>query len=143
MHPAIAQQAEKMQIARAAAFHRLDKQRLHEKLLVRNHQIDARDVHVNDPARAHVHVAHFAVAHLSLRQANIRTGSVDQCVGKIFEQAVVIGFASESNRVARGFSAVTPSIEHSQHNRFRSFLHNEREYTEGALSEMWRMKSAC
>jgi len=123
VHTAVAQQAEKMQIARAAAFHRFKQKRLLEKILVRNHQVDARDVHVNDAARAHIHVAHFAVAHLSLRQPNVRTGSVDQRVGKILEQAVIIGFASESNRISLGLSAVAPTIEHSQHNRFRSFGH--------------------
>ena len=31
-------------------------------------QIDPRDVHVDDAARAHVHMANFAVPHLAFRQ---------------------------------------------------------------------------
>ncbi len=114
---------EQVQVARAAPLHRLEQQRLLEKFAVRDHQVDARDVHVDDAARAHVHVAHFAVAHLSFGQADERPGRLDQRVGKILEQAVVIRLPREGNRVALGFGAVAPAVEHGQNNRFRSFWH--------------------
>ena len=112
----------------AAALHRFKQQWLLEEFAIRDHQIDARDVHVDDAARAHVHVAHFAVTHLPFRQSNGRPGSLDQRVGKILEQAVVIRFAREGDGVALGFGAVAPSVENGQYNRFRSFWHRLLEF---------------
>jgi len=124
VYAAIAQEAEQVQIARAAALHGLDEQRLLEKFAVRNHHVDACDVHVDDSPGTHVHVAHFAVAHLPFGQTDGWAGRLDQRVGKILQQAVVVRFAREGDGVALGFGAVAPAIEDGQHNRFRSFWHS-------------------
>ena len=120
VHAAVAQQTHQMQLARAAALHRVEQQRLLEKFAGRDHQVDARDVHVHDAARADIQVADFAVAHLPFGQADGRPGSVDQRVGKFCEQPVVIRFAREGDGVALGFGAIAPAIEHGQNDRFRS-----------------------
>ena len=123
VHAAVAQEAQQVQVARAAPLHGLDEQRLLEKFAVGDHHVDARDVHVDDAPGAHVHVAHFAVAHLPFGQADGGPGRLDQRVGKILQQAVVIRFAREGNGVALGFGAIAPAVEHGQYNRFRSFWH--------------------
>ena len=48
---------------------------------------------------------------------------LNQRIGKILQQAVVIRFSREGNRVALGFGAIAPAVEYSQYNRFRSFWH--------------------
>ncbi len=72
VHAAIAEQAQEMQLALAAALHGLLEQRHLFQLLVGDQKIDARDVHVHDAAGADIHVAHFAVAHLAFGQADKR-----------------------------------------------------------------------
>ena len=107
----------------AAALHRFEQQRLAEELAARDQLVDARDVHLHDAARAHIQVAHFAIAHLPFGQADEWAGGVNQRVGKIRQQAVVIRLARESDGVALGFGAVAPAVEHGEHDRFRSFGH--------------------
>ena len=110
-----------VQLARAAALHRFEQQRLAEKFAAGDELVDARDVHVHDAARAHIQVAHFAIAHLPFGQADGWAGSVDQRVGKFLEQAVVIWFAREGDGVAFGFGAIAPAVEHGENDGFRSF----------------------
>ena len=124
VHAAIAQQSHKMQLPLPSALHRLLEQRHLIELLVGNQQIDARDVHVHDAARPNIHVAHFAVAHLPLRQSDRRPGSLDQRVGKFLHQRVIIRFPRERNRVALRLRSISPSIQHCQYDRFRSLCHD-------------------
>src|SRR5260370_4333099 len=112
VHAAIAEQTHQMQMALAAAFHRLLEQRHALQLLVGDEQIDARDVHVHDAAGADVEMADFAVAHLAFGKADVWAGSVDQRVGKFFKQGVISGFAREGDGVAFAFGAAAPAIEH-------------------------------
>ena len=67
---------------------------LREELARRDHQIDARHVHVDHAAGADIQMAHFAIAHLSVRQPDIRSGSVNQRVGILAQQAVVNGLVA-------------------------------------------------
>ena len=89
-----------------------------EELAAGDGLVDARDVHLHDAAGAHIQVAHFAVAHLPVGQADGGTGSVDQRVGKFGEQAVVIGLAREGDGVAFGFGAVAPAVEYGEDDWF-------------------------
>ncbi len=82
VHAAIAQQSHKMQLPAPPALHRLLKKRHVLQLLVRDQQINPRDVHVHDSARAHVHVPHFTVAHLSFGQSDKWPRRMNQGVGK-------------------------------------------------------------
>ena len=54
-----------------------------EELAARDQRVDARDVHLHHAPRADVQVAHFAVAHLPIRQADEVLRRVDQRVGKL------------------------------------------------------------
>ena len=68
-------------------------------------------------------MAHFAVAHLAFGQADERAGGMNQRIGKIFQQAIVIGLAREGDGVAFGFGAVSPAVENGQDDWFGSFGH--------------------
>src|SRR5215813_9528075 len=126
---AVAQQAEKMKLALAAALHRLLEKRDFVELPVGDQHVNFGDVHAHDAACADIHVADFTVAHLSFGQANSRAGCADESVGKFAEQLIVSWFASERDSVAFGFRAVAPAVEHGQYNWFRSFCHSQKEYT--------------
>src|SRR6266853_492539 len=128
VHAAVAEQSEEMQLPCSSALHRLLKQRHALQLLIRNQQINTRDVHVHDAPRAHVHVSHFAIAHLPFGQPDKWPGSMNQCVGESFDQFVIRRFPSQGDGIPLGLRAVSPSIEHRQHNRFRSFCHSASEY---------------
>src|SRR6516225_9248714 len=120
---AVAQQAEEMQLALSAALHGLLEERDLVQLLISDHQVDAGDVHVDDAARADIHVADFAVAHLAFGEADEWAGGLDQRVGKLAQQLVIGGLARKGDRVALRLRAVAPSIEHSQYAWFRSLCH--------------------
>ena len=126
MHAAVADQADQVQLASAAALHGFEKQRLAEKFAAGDELIDARDVHLHDAARADIQVAHFAIAHLSFGQSDEGTGGMDQRVGKFLEQAVVVGLAREGDGVALGFGAVAPAVEDGEHDGSRSLGHSTR-----------------
>src|SRR5262249_48118480 len=130
VNAAIAQQSEKMK--RATALHRLFEKWDFVELLVRNENIDFRDVHAHDAARADIHVADFTVAHLSFGQADSRAGCADERVGKFAEQLIISWLARKRDRVAFGFRAVAPAVEYGQYNWFRSFCHSQKEYTPAA-----------
>ncbi len=130
VYAAVAKQSHQVQLPLPAAFHRLLEKRHVLQLLVGDQQIDARDVHVHDAPRADIEVPDLAVAHLPFRQADIRAGSVNQRIGEFLEQRVISGFARESDGVAMGFGAVTPAVEHSEHNWFQSLGHSWSGYME-------------
>ena len=118
---AIADEAEQVQLARAATFHGFEKQRLAREFAGGDELINARDVHVHDASGADIQVAHFAIAHLSFRQADGGAGRLNQRVGKFFEQAVVIRLARERDGVAFGFGAIAPAVEDGKDHRFWAF----------------------
>ena len=98
VHAAVGDQAEEMQLpsAFARALHGLHDGRVLLELAGRNLRVDARDVHLHNAAGADVQVAHFAVAHLPVRQADKVLGGADQRVGKLAQQLVVGGLASQA-----------------------------------------------
>src|SRR5260370_25878064 len=128
VHSAVAEQSEEMQLPGSSALHCLLKQGHAWQLLVRNQQINARDVHVHDAPCAHVHVPHFAITHLAFGQSDKRPGGMNQSVWKFLDQFVIRRLARQRDGVPLGLRAVSPSIEHSQHNRLRSFCHSASEY---------------
>ena len=80
-------------------------------------RVDAGDVHVHNAAGADVEVADFAVAHLSIGQADEMVGGLNQGVGKLAQQLVVSGLACQRDGVVGGFSAITPSVEDGENER--------------------------
>ena len=73
VHAAVAEQADEVELALAAALHGLLEQRNEAELLVGDEQFDAGDVHVHDATGADVEVADFASCPSALR-AGRRTG---------------------------------------------------------------------
>src|SRR5208283_1376417 len=130
MHTAIAEQADEVELALAAALHGLLEERDLIELLVGDEEINAGDIHVHDAAGADVEVADFAVAHLAHGEADGGAGGLDEGVGKSAEKFVVGGFAGQGDGIALGFGAVAPAIEDGEYKRFRSFCHGHSEYTQ-------------
>ena len=120
---AVTHKPHEVKLPLAAALHRFEKQRLAKKFAARDECIDARDVHMNDAPRAHIQMAHLAIAHLPFGQSDKWSGGVDQCVWKIRDEAIVIGFARKSDGVSLGFGAEAPAVKHSENDWFRSFSH--------------------
>src|SRR4029077_1111856 len=113
-----AKQAEQMKLVIATALHGFDEQGLAREFAVGDKLIDARAVHMDDAARADVKMAHFAVAHLTFGQTDVRAGSVYQRVGEILEQAIVVGLARKMDTVALACGTIAPSVEDSENHRF-------------------------
>ena len=118
---AIAEEAEEVELAGAAAFHGFEEQRLALEFAAGDELVDARDVHVHDASGADIQVADFAIAHLSFGQADGGAGSLNQRVGKFLEQAVVVRLAREGDGVALGFGAVAPAVEDGEDDWFWAF----------------------
>ena len=71
-----------------------------------------RDVHVDHAARADVQVADFAVAHLPVGQADEAAAGVDQRVGKLAQQLVVVGLAGQRRwRCRCDGGRIAPAVE--------------------------------
>ena len=92
---------------------------MRKELAVLDHQIDSRDVHVNDAAGTDVEMADFAVAHLAFGQADKRAAGVDQSIRILAQQPVVGWLAGERDGVGFGFGAVSPAVEDDENERFR------------------------
>ncbi len=73
---------------------------------------------MNDAPRANVEMADFAVAHLPIGQANVFAAGLNQGVGIIAQQAVIIRLAGQRNGIGLGFGAVSPAIEDDKNEWF-------------------------
>ena len=120
MHAAVGDQPKEMQLAAAGAriLHRFDKNRLREKLAILDHQVDARDLHVNDASGAHIQMADFAIAHLSFRQPDKRPAGMNQRIRILAQQPVICRLACQCDRIGLGFGSVSPAIEDDENERF-------------------------
>src|SRR5215469_3311415 len=98
----------------ASVLHGTQQSRVGEEAAVLNHEIDASNIHVDDPASADIEVTNFAVAHLSLGQAHVFSAGMDQRVRVLAQETVIGGLAGESNGVSFDFRAVAPAIENYQ-----------------------------
>src|SRR5579871_598494 len=121
-----------MQLTLFAAFHCLLEERHVVQLFVCHQHVNFRNVHADHAPSADVHVPHFAVPHLPFWQSNSGSRSADQRIRKFSKQLVVSRLPCQRNRVPFRFGAISPSIQHSQHNRFWSFRHSPKEYTSPA-----------
>src|SRR5277367_584549 len=122
VHAAVAEEAEQMELAGAAALHGFAEQRLALEFAAGDELVNAGDVHVHDAAGADVEMADFAIAHLSFGEADSGAGGVDERVGKIFEEAIVIWFAREGEGVASGCGAIAPAVEDGEDDGFWAFI---------------------
>ncbi len=72
MDAAVGEQSEEMKLAAALRrmLQRLDDRGMREEFAAGDQCIDARDVHVHHATRSDIQMAHFAVAHLPIGQAD-------------------------------------------------------------------------
>jgi hypothetical protein len=89
-----------------------------KKLAILNHQLDASAIHMDDATGANVEMSHFAVAHLSVRQADVMAARMNQRVGILAKKPVISGLAGKRDRVGFNFSAISPAIEDDKNERF-------------------------
>ena len=68
---------------------------------------------INHTASAQIHVAHFTVTHLAIRQTNVFTGAGDQCVRIIGPQTVDVGGVGSEDSIGISFFTVAPAIENN------------------------------
>lgn len=101
----------KLAAASARILHGFEQDRMFEEVAVLDHQLDASRVHVHDAARSNVQVANFAVAHLPIRQANVRAAGLNQRIRIFTQQAVVSRLACQCDGVSFGFGAIAPAVE--------------------------------
>ena len=111
MDPAVAHQSHQMQAARARVLHGASQNRVAEEFAGGDHVVDSGDVHVDDPAASDVEMADFAVAHLPVGEADIRTGRVDESVWEAAVQLVPGGLARQSNGVAVARGTESPTVQ--------------------------------
>ena len=77
-------------------------------------------------------MAHFAIAHLPVRQADKMLRRANQRVRKLAQQLVIRRLARQSDRVVRGFGAITPSVQDGTEKRGKDvFLGTKKN------SELW------
>ena len=97
VHAAVRKQPEQVQppVPGAGLGHRIEQHRVFLEFTVLDHEIDLGDVHVHDAPGADVEVADLAVAHLPGGQPDIASAGVDQRVGELGQQAIVIRFARQ------------------------------------------------
>ena len=119
VHAAVGDQAEEMQLPACFTrpLHGLHYRWILSEFARRNQRVDARDVHLHNAPGTDVQVAHFAVAHLPVGQADKVLRCANQRVGELAQELVVGRFARQSNGIVGCFSAVTPSIEDGQNER--------------------------
>src|SRR5580704_15484862 len=152
MHASIGDQPEEMKLASAFAgeLQRLNDRWMCEKFASGDQAVDAGDVHAHDAPRSNVQMTHFAVAHLSVRQADKVIGGVQQRIRKFGEQLVVRRLARQRDCVVLNLGAVTPSIKDGKDNRsgvnghFRSLfliLSARRDRTPNPAASMMRYYS--
>src|SRR5215470_13964026 len=117
---ALGEQSKNVQASFTAArmLHGREQNGVAEELAILDHQVDARDVHVNDAPGTDVEMADLAITHLAVGQADIVSAGLDERVGILVQQAVVIGLASKRNGIGLGFGAVSPAIEDDEDERF-------------------------
>ena len=117
VHAAIGEQPQQMQLppTLACAVDRPHNLRMLVEAAVRNHRVDARNVHRDHAPCADIQMTDFAVAHLPVRQSDEVIRRMQQRVGKLAQQAVIIWFSSLSNCIRFAFCAISPPIQYGQH----------------------------
>ncbi len=108
-----------MQLASAFAclLHCLRNRRILFEPVRGNERIDARDVHLHNSPSADIQMAHFAVAHLPVGQADKMLRRANERVRKFAQQFVVSGLARYCNGIVGGFSSITPSVKNGEDKR--------------------------
>ena len=108
--------------ALACAIDRAHNLRMLIEAAVRDHRIDPRDVHRHHASRANIQVPDFAVAHLPIRQTDEVIRGMQQRVGKLTQQPVVIRFPRLRNCICFAIRAISPPIQNGQHQRSSHLL---------------------
>ncbi len=85
-----------------------------EETAVLDRRVHPGQVLVNDATGAQVHVAHFRISHLPLRQAHVAALGVDKGVGTGGQQAAPVGQGGLGQRIVLGLVAMAPAIQDQQ-----------------------------
>ena len=125
VHAAVRDEADEVQrVAGAgAAVERRAERRVVEEAAVANAAIDPRQVLIDDPPRADVHVPDLGVAHLAGRQPDGLAARVERGVRVPGGELAVRGRGRPRYRVVVGGRAQTPPVEHDQHKGRRRVRH--------------------
>ncbi len=89
-----------------------------EELAVADGFGDLREVLVHNAARAQVHVAHFGIAHLPVRQTHIHAAARDESVRLAGEQAVIDWLVGGVDGIELRIVAVSEAVENDQYQGF-------------------------
>ena len=131
VHAAVGDEADEMECMAVAgtAVQRGRQDLVAEEVPLANVEVDARQVLVDDPPGAEVHVSDLGVAHLPGRQAHGLTARDQGCVRILFDELPV------RRRVRPGYGVVVrvrgeaPAVEHDQHEGRRRLRHREKATT--------------
>ncbi len=127
VHTTVRQQSEEMQppLAGAGLRHGFEQGGVLLELPVFEHQVDLGDVHVNDAPGADVQVPDLAVAHLPGGQADVAPAGVNEGVGKLGEQFVIVRLARQRDGIRRRGRSITPAIKDDEDEWFGASRHRQ------------------
>ena len=122
VHAPVRNEAEQMKppFSRARMFHCIQQHRMRKEFAILDHQINARNVHVDNASGTNIEMTDLAVAHLPFGQPNKWPAGMNQRVRILPQQAVVGRFAGESDGVGFRFGSVSPAVENCKNERFRT-----------------------
>src|SRR5438034_113540 len=89
-----------------------------EEFTVLDHQLDASRVHVDNASGTNVQMADLAIAHLVIWKPDVLAAGVDERVGILAQQAVVIRLAGKGNGIGFAFRAVSPAVKDDKNKWF-------------------------
>ena len=102
-----------------SGLERLRQRRIALQLVAAQRLADPRDVHLDDAARAHRHVADLGIAHLAGRQAHRLARGLDPRAGMLAPGEIQERRVRAGGRVGRPAVADPEAVQHHQHHRPR------------------------
>ena len=117
VHAAVADQTEQVQarIVREHMVHRLVQLRIFKEGTVFDRICDQRQILIDDAAGTDIEVADFAVAHLSLRQADSLAAAQQLGIGIRCEEVVKVRLFRDGDRIAGTCRRLAEAIQNHQH----------------------------
>ena len=105
--------------ARFQLFNQIGQNRVFFNAAVFDCHVNTGQVLHNDASGTQIHVADFGVAHLTVRQADGKSGSFNQAMRTFFNKPVPIRRLAVFDGIVRGNrSSVTPTVQNQKHYGF-------------------------
>jgi hypothetical protein len=113
--------------------------RIVKKRAVLDCRIDAREILIDDPPGADIHVSNFGIAHLTVRQTHELALGVDQRMRAIVKQTSPVRQIRLRDRVVGLIAAftMTPAIENQQQHGFGSMTFGTHGRLVGGAGLLW------